>query len=82
MVSLTMKMSMLSWKLDLMHIVLSVIAYQTSCNDVCQWQVKLPIKELLDNLCICAGGYDGYFKHGHGGSAAAASAAASSGIDL
>ena len=31
------------------------------------------------NFAFTAGGYDGYFKHGHGGSAAAASAAASSG---
>ena len=32
-------------------------------------------------MCF-AGGYDGYFKHGHGGSAAAAAAAASSGNNL
>ena len=31
---------------------------------------------------MCAGGYDGYFKQGHGGSAAAAAAAASSGSYL
>ena len=33
---------------------------------------------LMSGLCF-AGGYDGYFRHGHGGAASAASAAASSG---
>ena len=36
---------------------------------------------LMSGLCF-AGGYDGYFRHGHGSAASAASAAASSGIAL
>ena len=40
------------------------------------------IKRLHHKLSMCTGGYDGYFKHGQGGSAAAAAAAASSGIGL
>ena len=36
---------------------------------------------VIENNTV-AGGYDGYFRHGHGSAAASASAAASSGIVL
>ena len=36
----------------------------------------------MHKAVVVAGGYDGYFRHGHGSAAAAASAAASSGTAL